>query len=229
MKKTALVLILLITTIMNAQTPNPTSTVDVSGEGVVNVTPDEVTIRVRVENTGKNTTVVKQQNDRTVNDVLAFLRSMGIENKDVQTQYVNLQKNYEYNTKTYNYAANQSISIKVRNLSKYEDIMNGLLESGINRVDGVSFSSSEKTKLESQARKKAMLDAKQKATEYASALDQKIGKAASISEFQQINNGPQPMFRTSMMVESDASGGQQTLAPGEMEIKVRVNVSFYLY
>lgn len=229
MKRTALVVLLLMTTIMNAQTTNSASTVDVSGEGIVTVTPDEVTIRVRVENTGKNTTVVKQQNDRTVNDVLAFLKSMGIDPKDVQTEYINLQKNYEYNTKTYNYAANQSISIKVRNLTKYEAIMNGLLESGINRVDGISFSSSEEATLESQARKKAILNAKQKATEYAAALDQKIGKAASISEFQPSNSGPQPMFKSAMIMESDASGGQQTLAPGEMEIKIRVRVSFYLY
>tara|TARA_R110002124_G_C8974716_1_gene515896 strand:+ start:42758 stop:43438 length:681 start_codon:yes stop_codon:yes gene_type:complete len=225
MKKFSLLLLLTITTIMTAQnTQQPT--VDVTGEGIVMVVPDEVTIQVRVENTGKNATVIKQQNDRTVNDVLKFVKSMGIADKDVRTDYIRLSKNYEYNTKTYNYAANQSISIKVRNLAKYEDLMNGLLETGINRIDGVSFSSSEKEKLESDARKKAVANAQEKAKEYAGVLGQTIGKAIAISEFR-VTNTPQPMYRA-MAMEGDSSGSQQTIAPGEMEIKAVVNVSFIL-
>ena len=225
MKKFSLLLLLTITTIMTAQnTQQPT--VDVTGEGIVMVVPDEVTIQVRVENTGKNATVIKQQNDRTVNDVLKFVKSIGIADKDVRTDYIRLSKNYEYNTKTYNYAANQSISIKVRNLAKYEDLMNGLLETGINRIDGVSFSSSEKEKLESDARKKAVANAQEKAKEYAGVLGQTIGKAIAISEFR-VTNTPQPMYRA-MAMEGDSSRSQQTIAPGEMEIKAVVNVSFIL-
>jgi uncharacterized protein YggE len=104
--------------------------------------------------------------------------------------------------------------------------MDGLMQSGINRIDGISFSASNKAALESQARKKAVENAKMKAEEYAGVLDQSIGKAISISEHRTANV-PTPMYRT-MAMESDASGGQQTLAPGEMEIRVTVNVSFLL-
>ncbi len=104
--------------------------------------------------------------------------------------------------------------------------MKGLMDSGINRIDGVNFSSSKKEELESQARKKAVEDAKMKATEYAGALNQTIGKAALISEYRN-SVGPQPMYKSAMM--SDESGsGQQTIAPGEMEIRATINVSFYL-
>lgn len=201
-------------------------TVDVTGKGIVKVVPDEVTVNVRVENTGRNAKELKSLNDRIVNDVLVAAKQEGIAAKDIQTEYVRLSKNYEYNTKTYNYAANQSISIKVRDLNKYESLMNALMDSGINRIDGISFSSSNKTALESQARKKAVENAKMKAEEYAGVLSQTIGKAISISEFRQVNS-PQPMYRA-MAMESDSSGGQQTLSPGEMEIQVNVNVSFLL-
>ena len=225
MKNITIILLLILTTIMTAQN-NPTPTVDVTGEGIVNVVPDEVTVKVRVENTGKNATVIKQQNDRTVNDVLKFIKGMGIADKDVQTEYIRLSKNYEYNTKTYNYAANQSISVKLRDLSKYEGLMNGLLESGINRIDGVAFSSSNKENLETSARKKAIENAQMKAKEYSAVLGQSIGKAIAISEFR-MSNTPQPMYRA-MAIEGDVSGGQQSIAPGEMEIRVVVNVSFIL-
>src|SRR5690554_1822930 len=135
---------------MTAQQLTPQPTVDVSGEGIVRVTPDEVTINIRVENTGENTKNLKEQNDATVSQVLKFLKKMNVADKDVRTEYMNLTKNYDYNSKTYSFAANQAISVKLRDVNKYEDIVKGLLDTGINRIDGVEFSSSNKDALESQ-------------------------------------------------------------------------------
>lgn len=225
MKPLNTVLILLFSTIMIAQN-TPQATIDVTGEGLVYVVPDEVTINVRVENEGQEPKQLKNENDATVSDVLATIKEMGIKAKDVQTEYVRLSKNYDYNTKTYNYTANQSISIKVRDLKKYEPLMNALLESGINRIDNVSFSSSDNDALESQARKKAVENAKMKAQEYVSVLNQSIGKAVSISE-NRTSSGPQPVYRT-MAKTSSASSSKETIALGELEIKASVNVSFLL-
>lgn len=222
--KTFLILAIATTT-MTAQQLTPQPTVDVSGEGIVRVTPDEVTINIRVENTGENTKNLKEQNDATVSQVLKFLKKMNVADKDVRTEYMNLTKNYDYNSKTYTFAANQSLSIKLRDLSKYEQVIDGLLDTGINRIDGVVFSSSNREALESQARKKAVANAKMKAEEYASVLNQTVGKALSISEFRD-SNGPQPLYRA--MAMDSSSGEGQTIAPGEMEIRTTVNISFLL-
>lgn len=224
MKTIAISLILFGSLLMNAQNP-PKPTVDVSGEGIVTVVPDQATITVRVEHEGNNPKEVKQMNDRTVNEVFKFLKKAGIDEKYVQTEYLNLNKNYDYNKKTYNYVANQTISIQLKDLTKYETLMNGLLETGINRIQGIAFSSSLASQLESQARVKAIQQAKLKAEEYTAALGQSIGKAVHISEFQNVQN-PTPMYKSAMMMSD--SEGSQTMAPGEMEIKVWVNVSFEL-
>ncbi len=184
MKKTYLVVLVLISTITMAQTDKKPS-IDVSGEGIVTIIPDQVSIKVRVENTGRDAKSVKMENDRIVDQVFQSLKKNNIDAKDIQTEYVRLNKNYEYNTKTYNYAANQSISIRLKDLSKYEVVMNSLLESGINRVDDVSFASSKQAQLEQEARKKAVANAKMKAQDYAGVLSQEVGKAIHISEFQQ--------------------------------------------
>jgi len=224
MKKIALILIAVATSTMTAQTTlNPS--VEVTGEGIVNVIPDQVTVTVRVENTGSNPKELKKQNDRTIAEVFQFVKGMGIESKYVQTDFVRLSKNYEYNTKSYNYVANQSLTIKLLQLKQYEPLMNGLLETGINRIDGVRFSASNMEALQSEARKKAVQNAKMKAEEYASVLGQRIGKATQISEFQNTHN-PGPMLRSAMAMDSE--GAQQTLAPGEMQVSVKVNVSFVL-
>jgi len=97
---------LIATNTMTGQT-QPKPSVDVWGEGTVNVVPDQVTVNVRVENTGTNAKEVKLKNDRTVGQVLQFANGMGIAEKYIKTEYIRLSKNYEYNTKTYNYRANQ--------------------------------------------------------------------------------------------------------------------------
>ncbi len=220
-----LLILAITTTTMMAQNPLPPNTIDVTGEGIVRVVPDEVTINIRVENTGENTKTLKEQNDATISEVLKFLKKMDIDDKDVKTEYMNLSKNYDYNSKTYTFAANQSLSVKLRDLKKYEPVMKGLIDTGINRIDGVEFSSSNNEALKSQARKKAIENAKMKAKEYVSVLNQTIGKAVSISEF---NNsvGPQPMYK--MAMDSSGGGAEQTIALGEMEIRTSVNVSFLL-
>ncbi len=223
--KTLLILVITTATMTAQQLSQPT--VDVSGEGIVRVVPDEVTISIRVENTGKNTKTLKDQNDATVSQVLKFLKEMKIADKDVRTEYMNLTKNYDYNSKIYTFAANQAISVKLRDLKKYEELMNGLLDTGINRIDGVAFSSSKRVALESEARKKAVENAKIKAEEYASVLNQTIGKAVSISEFS--NQGePRPMYKSMMMGDSASESEGASIALGEMEIRATVNVRFLL-
>jgi len=227
MKKYLFLLIIVFSNLAISQN-NIQATVDVMGEGIVKVAPDEVTIKVQVENKGQNPIALKQKNDFIINDILAFIKNMNIADKQVQTEYVRLNKNYDYQTKIYSYVANQSISIHLKNLELYETLMNGLMERGINRIDGVSFSTSKIKELKSQARIKAIENAKMKAEEYTKVLNQSIGKAVSISEFNNTNY-PGPVNKKTMMLSSDASGmEQQTISVGEIEVITKVNVSFLL-
>lgn len=225
MKKLLLATLFLVFVTGFAQ-ESPTSIVNVTGKGTVKVVPDEVVIRARIEHTGKSASEVKAQNDKVVNDIIKYLKSEKISTKNFQTEYIRLSKDYNYNSKDTSYSANQAISIKLEDLSKYEKIMSGLLNSGLNRIDGIQFQSSKKEELESEARKKAVLNAQEKAREYATALRQDIGKAQSINELES-GNFPQPMYKA-MQMDIAESGQQETIAPGEMEISVKVNVGFIL-
>lgn len=222
MKRILLLLVMLIGAATYAQEPQ--NTVSVIGTGTVNIVPDKVLINSRIEHTGKSAVEVKKQNDKVVNDVIKYLKSQGIASENIQTEYVRLNKEFNYNTKDTFYSANQAISIELQDLKKYEDIMSGLLNSGLNRIDGIEFMTSKKEALQSEARKKAVLDAQMKAREYAEALGQKIGRATRISEVQ--TDHYQPVYRVMEMKQD--SGEQETIAPGEMEVRVKVNVDFLL-
>lgn len=136
-------------------------------------------------------------------------------------------KSYDYNTKQYQYRATQSITVLLRQLDKYESLVSSLLTHGLNRIDGIRFGSSKMETLVEEARVKAVANAKLKAEQYAGALGQKIGKAIQIQEPGQHFNPP--VLRMAKMEAAYDSGGQETLAAGEMEVSTSVIVIFELY
>lgn len=227
--KKIILLLALVTASIQAQEVKQVPQISVSGEGKIKVIPDEALITVAVENTGKEVAEVKKKNDEIVDKVLKLIKQRGIPTADYQTQRVNLYKNYDYNTKKYNYVANQTISINLKDLSKYDKLMMDLVDSGINSIQGVEFKSSKIKEYETQARKKAILDAKQKAEDYVSVLvGQKVGKALVISD-NSYTNYPRPVYAS--MKSADVAYEQmpkETLAIGEIEIISNVSVSFVL-
>ncbi|CAM3947627.1 MULTISPECIES: SIMPL domain-containing protein [Flavobacterium] len=226
MKKVILVLTF-VTTIMQAQESKLVPQISVSGEGKVKVVPDQAIITVGVENKGKDATEVKRKNDETVDLVIKTIKKLGIPASDFQTQRVSLYKNFDYETKKEHYVASQTIKIELKDLSKYDAVMVDLLGSGINQIQGVEFKSSKMAQYESDARKKAVLDAKKKAEDYAAVLNQKVGKAIMISDNTQAAF-PQPMYRNVMVKEMAMDGENETLAIGEIEIDANVTISFLL-
>lgn len=228
--KKLLVLLVMTTSTIFAQEIKQVPQISVSGEGIIKVIPDEVKITVSIENTSKEASDAKKANDIVADKVLKLIKSKGIDLKDFQTQRMNLYQNYDYNTKKKNYVANQTISIHLKDLSKYDNLMMELVDTGINGIQGVEFMASKIKDLEKQARKNALLDAKSKAEDYVSVLTgQKLGKVLLISDNSQTNY-PQPVFRgamKTMAMESD-SFSKETLAIGEIEILSTVSVTFIL-
>lgn len=229
MKKSILILITFFTIMMDAQEYKPQiPQVTVSGEGKIKVTPDQALITVSIETKGTKAADVKKENDIAVEKVLQFVKRMKLPKEDVLTQRVNLYPNYDYEKKKHNYLANQTIVILLKDLSKYDELSEGLIDNGVNRIDNVEFKSSKLEQLQSDARKAAMKDAKQKAEDYVSVLGQKIGKALLINDNSQAYY-PQPMYKGAMMAMADgASAPRETLAIGEIEIIANVTVSFLL-
>ena len=228
MKKAVLILITLVATMSNAQEQKQIPQITVSGEGKIKVKPDQVAINFGVENTGNDAAEVKKLNDETVDKVLKFIKKFGIPTTDFQTTNVSLNRNYDYDKKKYNYQASQTISILLKDVTKYDALMMGLVDNGINNISNVEFKSSKIEDYKSDARKLAMKDAKHKAEDYVSVLNQKIGKALLINDNSQ-SYYPQPMFKGVMMgAMADESAPRETLAVGEIEVITNVTVSFIL-
>ncbi|RXR32517.1 DUF541 domain-containing protein [Flavobacterium piscinae] len=227
MKKSMIILLTLVATSMNAQENKLVPQISVSGEGKVKVTPDQVVINLGVQNTGKDAAEVKKMNDETVDKVVKYIKKFGIPTSDFQTTNVSLYKSYDYEKKKHNFQASQSITITLKDIKKYDELMMGLVDTGINNITGVEFKSSKIEEHKVTARKQAVLDAKKKAEDFATALNQKVGKAILITDNSQPMYQP-PMYRNVMMKAEAMDAIPETLAIGEIEIITNVNVSFLL-
>ncbi|MFN3756135.1 MAG: SIMPL domain-containing protein [Flavobacterium sp.] len=204
----------------------PQPFISVNGEGTIKVMPDRVLIHTGIENTGKDAKEVKTLNDVAMDKVLKFLKAIGIPQQDYQTTQVRLHRSYDSEKKKNVFRATQSLKIILKDVSKYDELMIGLMDQGINTIQGVEFTSSQMELHQAEARKQAIIHAKKKAEDYVSVLGQKVGKALQIEEQ---NSGMfPPMYRNAMMIESDTSISRETLAIGEMEIKAQVQVRFLL-
>ena len=228
MKKAVLMLALMFSVLSNAQELKPIPMINVSGEGKINVVPDQASISISIESKGSKAAEVKKDNDIKTAAVLKIIQKLNIAKEDFQTQRVALNPNYDYEKKKYNYIATQTINVLLKDISKYDELMEGLIDAGTNRIDNVEFKSSKLKQLQSDARKLAIQDAKAKAMDFVSVLGQKVGKAMQISDNSQGYNPPRPMYAMDKMAMGNQAEARQTLAVGEMEIIVNVSVGFLL-
>lgn len=211
---------------IHAQETKPMITVN--GEGKIKVAPDQVSISVSVETKGSKAADVKKANDSKVDGVLKYIKKMGIAKEDFQTTRVSLNDQYDYEKKKHNYVAVQSIEILVKDLAKYDELMEGLVDSGINNIGNIEFKSSQIELHKTKARIAAIKNAKEKAQDYVGALGQKIGQAYTIVDNSQ-DNYPRPRYEMMAMKMADnILGGTDTLAVGEIEVTANVSVSFLL-
>lgn len=229
MKKAILILSILFLSSTHAQEHKQVPTITVSGEGKVKVIPDQASISISIETKGTKAAEVKKENDQKMDAIIKFIKKANIAKEDYQTQRVSLHPNYDYDKKKHNYMATQSLQILLKDLSKYDELMEGLVNEGINRIDNVEFKSSKMAQFQSEARKLASKDAKGKAEDFVSVLGQKVGKAILISDNSQVYV-PQPRLYAmkAMAMDSAVEAPRETLAVGEIEITANVSINFLL-
>ena len=206
--------------------------ITVVGTGEVKVVPDEVNLTVGVQTKDLSLQVAKKNNDDIVRKIFEVVKRHKIENKNVQTSRINIypeyqRRNRELDEQFMGYRIDNTVSIKLTEIDKFEDLLSDLVQSKVNRVQGISFNSSELLKHKAEARLKAVREAKEKAKALAKELGQDIGKPFSISEE---NITPRPYMMKSMAFDGGGARGESggTFAPGEIKITANVTVSFEL-
>lgn len=208
----------------------PPKVVKTTGTAEIKVTPDRAVIQVGVERQSATAKGAKAAADNTSRKLLAALKAQGIDDKDIQTAYLDLQPTsyYQKQVRINNFTATQSLSVTVRDLGKLDGIMDTVMSAGANRIDGIEYQSSELRKYRDQARDEATKAAKEKAVALASALGNQVGKTYSIEEVQQWNGYSATGGLAANEVSRMGAPPPPTTAPGQLTVTASVIVSFDL-
>jgi uncharacterized protein YggE len=111
------------------------------------------------------------------------------------------------------------LEVTVRDVEKAGDVLDAVVAAGANQVHGVNFTVSDNEKWQSEAREKAVADAKSRAQEFAGLTGVELGDVLSVSE---VIGGSAPY----VAYAERGMGGGGGIAPGELEMSTQVQVTF---
>jgi uncharacterized protein len=218
--------------------------ISVSGSAEVKVAPNDIRFNAGVEIRSIKLEDARRQTDERIASVLQFLKGEGIKEKDVQTDFMSVDPEYDTNvsrTEPTNYVVRKAIGVRVTDVIKADTILTGLLAHGINHLNGIEFRTSELRKHRDTARAMAIRAAKEKAEALAKELGVKCGKAHNITANEYggwwnwsvggswgQNYRGSPVQNASQNVASEAESGEGTMSIGQISVTATVNVSFLI-
>ncbi|MEX2033398.1 MAG: SIMPL domain-containing protein [Candidatus Colwellbacteria bacterium] len=207
----------------------------VTGEGRAVAVPDIAQFSFSVIAEGNNIQQIQSDNVKKINQAIDYLKSEGVAKEDIETKSYDLQPRYEYFScspmgsvcpppRIAGYTLSQTVAVKLRNFDKTGSILAGVVTRGANSISQLFFTIDDRTKVESEARTKAIAQAKVKAEAAAEAADVKLGRLLSISEYASY---PPPGFEGMGM-----GGAEKTttltpqIEPGSEEITITVDLVY---
>ena len=208
------------------------NTISVSGTGEIWTKPDLVLIDFSVVGEKKTVIEAMAENTKKMNSVIEAIKSQGVEEKDLKTTNFSISPRYEWYEKSEIYPAgkrvlvgyevNQTLQVKIRDLTKIGNIIQVATEAGANQVGDLRFMIDKQDELKSQARKEAIEKAKVMAKEIAGQLGVKLVKITNFSE-----NATAPIPYPYFM-ERAMGGGAETpqIQTGENKIEVQVSITY---
>ena len=199
----------------------------VNAEGMSEGRPDMATINLGVTTEGQTAQAALQENVRRMTALTQALRRAGIAERDIQTSNVSVYPQQQYvegqQPHITGYQANNSVTAKIRNINNTGRVIDAAVAAGGNTVNGVSFSYQDPDAQLDAARRDAIQEARRRAELYANALNMRVVRVVAVQE----GGGYSPPVP--MAVERMAAQDASTpIAPGQIETRVSVNVTFEL-
>lgn len=223
--------------------------IQVSGEGKAYLKPDIALVSFGVTAQAPKSQDAVNQGNVKMNAVITAIKSLGVEDKDIQTTGYNLSPVYSYNrggvipmeskgtgasTPMYypvpsnpvitGYSLEQHISVKIRNFDNVNAILDKATVAGATNVGQLSFTVDSPEMARAEARKKAIEAAKEKIKNIAKESGLQVGKLVNV--YEGYNNYPQPMYAEAMAKDSGGGSVPPQIQTGQMEISSTVTLTY---
>lgn len=185
---------------------------------------------------GKDLNALQKENSEKSDDIIKFVKTSGVEDKDIKTNIYSVEPRYSYspcqpNSKKCDppeivgYTITESVSVKIRDFSKVNSVLEGVVKNGANSVTSLNFTLDDPSSVESKARTEAIKKARAKAEEVGKAGGFRVGRILSINE-----GGFYPPIAyggdSKEFALARSSSQAPSIEPGSEEVRIDVSVAF---
>ena len=219
---------------------NPTpATISVLGEGEVLAIPDIGQFSFSVRADGTDAKTAQEQSGKKINEIIAYLKAQGIEEKDIKTQNYQLNEKWRWENEVCpagsycpgkqvqdGFEVVQTVSVKVRNLDTASGIIAGVGDNGATDISSLNFTIDDIEKVKAEARAKAIADAQAKAGVLAKQLGVRVQSLMFYNEESGYYQEPYYSKTMAFGVEEDADFAGADLPVGEESTKINVNITY---
>jgi hypothetical protein len=200
-------------------------TLTVTGNGKVTVVPDVARVYLGVTLTKPTVKEARDAAARTMTDVIAAIKGLGVADADIQTTGLSLSARYAdgSSTKIVGYVISEQVRVTVRDLDKAGDVVDAATAKGATDVNGISFELADPARAQDDARAAAVSAAQASAQAMATAAHVTLGAVVSISDA----STPSPIYYGAAAAAPMADV-KTPVQPGTQDVSAAVTVVFEL-
>ncbi|MDR1640819.1 MAG: SIMPL domain-containing protein [Clostridiales bacterium] len=197
----------------------------VTGQGSVSAKPDIAYVSVGATVQNASPTVAQSTNAEIMEKVLAAIKGLGIEEKDIQTSEYNIypQVDYQNGNKVTGYTVTNVVRVAVRNLDITGEVLDQAVAAGANAGYGIQFSIQDSTPYYEQAMDLAIQGAISKARSVGKSLGVSVGSPVEIVES---GGSYAPVNAGVMKALADESSARTSIQTGELTVTANITAVF---
>lgn len=205
--------------------------ISVNGEGKVSGKPDIANLTLGVMAEASTVQGARDQAAASLDAMIKSLKANGVDDKDIQTQQLSIQPQYDYNNNKQElrgFQVTNIVSVKLRDINKTSQVVDDAVTAGGNNttIQNLAFTIDNPTELQKQAREAAVADAKAKAETLAKAAGVNVGEALFISES---SYSPGPYYlgaNASAELSARDAAPATPIQAGELDVIINVSVTW---
>jgi len=207
-------------------------TITINGSGEVYASPDVALVDISVANEDMNLAKATDDNSKTMNGIIAFIKGQGVKDSDIKTTGLNISPRYEYEMKTgkrtlAGYDITQTLNVKIRDFTKVGEIISQSTSLGATDIGSLSFVIDNDAAVKEQAKELAIKDARDQAQKLEKALGVKLGRIVNFSE------NTYPIYYGGVgnieMKAASSSITPPTIQTGQNQITSNVSITYSIW
>lgn len=212
--------------------PNPPRIV-VVGEGEAAIAPDMAILTLAVLREADTAREALDDANKAMAEVIASLKEAGVEARDIQTSGVQINPKHVYPSSSggdqqpriVGYQVSNNLTVRVRDVAALGAIIDRAVTLGVNQGGSITFANDDPSAATTEARKRAVRDAIERATTLAEAAGVGLGPIVELSEQSQT---PPPVPFDGRAYRMEAAPASVPVEAGENTYRIQVTVTFEL-